>query len=88
MGGEDGCGGGLGILFCVPDTDDIKQKKKNHERILSRFSLSKKQRSLLFYVICVQYTTQFDSVIWNPLISGQIVDSFGQGKCTSFSLGI
>ena len=43
-------------IFCVPDTDDIKQNNKNHETIPSRFSLNRKQKRLLFYVICVQYT--------------------------------
>ena len=51
MGGEDGCDGSLQILFCVPDTDNVKQKNNSLETIPSR-----KQRSLLLYVICVQYT--------------------------------
>ena len=51
------------------------------ETIPSRFLLNRKQRSLLLYVICVQYT-KFWVEIWNPLIPGQIVNSFGQGKCT------
>ena len=38
----------LGHLFRVPDTDDVT--------IPRRFSLNRKQRSLLLYVICVQYT--------------------------------
>ena len=46
-----------------------ENKRKDHETIPSRFSLNKNQRSLLFYAICVQYT-------------GQIVNSFGHGKCT------
>ena len=33
------------------------------------------------YIICVQYT-KFWVEFWNPLIPGQIVNSFGQGKCT------
>ena len=32
-----------------------KKKNKNHETIPSRFSLNRKQRSVLFDVICVQY---------------------------------
>ena len=56
MGGEDGCDGSLEILFCVPDTDNVKQKNNSLETIPSRFSLNRKQRSLLLYVICVQYT--------------------------------
>ena len=46
----------LGHLFCVPDTDDVKQKNNSLETIPSRFSLSRKQRSLLLYVICIQHT--------------------------------
>ena len=46
MGGED-----------VPDTDDVKRKNNRLETISSRFPLNRKQRSLLRYVICVQYTT-------------------------------
>ena len=53
MGGEDDCDGSSGIYFVY--TDDVKQKNSNHETIPSRFSLNRKQRSLLFYVICVQY---------------------------------
>ena len=32
MGGEDGCDGSLGIytVFCVPDSDDVKQKNSSH----------------------------------------------------------
>ena len=56
MADEDGCDGSLGIytVFCVPDSDDVKQKNINHETIPSRMSLNRKQRSLLIYVICVQ----------------------------------
>ena len=71
----------LGHLFCVPDTDDVKQKNNNFETIPRRFSLNRKQRSPLLYVICVHYT-KFWVEFWNPLIPGQIVNSFGQGKGT------
>ena len=56
MGGEDGCDGSVGIstVFCVPDSNDVKQENNNHETIPSRLSLNRKQRSLLGYVICVQ----------------------------------
>ena len=59
MGGEDGCDE-FGHLFCVPDTDDVKQE--NNETIPSRFSLNRRQRSLLLYVICVLSTRGFE---WN-----------------------
>ena len=71
----------LGHLFCVPDTDDVKQKNNSLETIPRRFSLNRKQRSPLVYVICVQYM-KFWVEFWNPLIPGQIVNSFGQGKGT------
>ena len=61
MGGEDGCDE-FGHLFCVPDKDDVKQKNNNHETIPSRFSLNRKQRGLLLYVICVLSTRSFE---WN-----------------------
>ena len=51
----------FGHLFCVRDTDDIKQKNKNHETILSRFSLNKKQRSLSL-TSSLSSTRSFD---WN-----------------------
>ena len=57
MGDEDGCDK-FGHLFCVPDTDDVKQK--NNETIPSRFSLNRKQRSLLLYVICVLSAGSFE----------------------------
>ena len=59
------------------------KRTQNHETIPSGFSLNRKQTSLLFYIMCVQYTKFWLKFwIWNPLISGQIVNSFGQGKCT------
>ena len=69
------------FILCVPDTDDVKQKNNDLEPIPSRFSLNRKQRSVLFYLICVQYR-KFWVEFWNPLIPGQILNSFGQGKCT------
>ena len=65
-------------IFCVPDTDFIKQSNKNHETIPSRLSLNRKQKSLTSFV---SSTRSFD---WDldSLISGQIVNSFGQGKYT------
>ena len=86
MGGEDGCDGSWGIYFVYQTLRWGKTKEQQPwngplETIPSRFSLNRKQRSLLLYVICVQYT-KFWVEIWNPLIPGQIVNSFGQGKCT------
>ena len=80
MGGEDGCDGSVGIytVFCVTDSDDVKQRNNNYDTTPSRLSLNRKQRSLLDYVIRVH---EILTGIWNPLISGQNVNSFGQGKC-------
>ena len=86
MGGENGCDGSWGIYFvyCM-DTDDVKQKNNSLETIPSRFSLNRKQRSLLLSCFALRNLCPVHEVlsgIWNPLISGQIVNSFGQGKCT------
>ena len=35
----------------------LKQKNRNHEQDHADFSLSRKQRTFLHYVICVQYTS-------------------------------
>ena len=58
-----------------------KTKEQQPWNNTKQISLNRKQRSLLLYVICVQYT-KFWVEFWNPLICGQIVDSFGQGKST------
>ena len=62
-----------GFILCTRRRWHTKQKKKKAWK--HRFSLNRKRRSRLFYTIVL-------SGIWNPLISGQIVNSFGQGKCT------
>ena len=76
----------FGHLFCVSGTDDVTEQKNNSlETIPSRFSLNRKQRSLLLSCFALRNLCPVHEVlsgIWNPLISGQIVNSFGQGKCT------
>ena len=47
---------GVWAFILCTGTDDVKQKNNSLETIPSRFSLNRKQRSLLLYVICVQYT--------------------------------
>ena len=47
-----------------------------------------KTKKVFCFSLSVSSTRRGSTVIWNPLISEQIVDSFGQGKCTSVSLGI
>ena len=82
MGGEDGFVMGVGaFILCTGHRWRVKQKNNSPETIPSRFSLNRKQRSILLYVICVQYT-KFWVELWNPLIPGQIVNLFGQGKGT------
>ena len=76
----------FGHLFCVSGTDDVTEQKNNSlETIPSRFSLNRKQRSLLLSCFALRNLCPVHEVLsgnWNPLISGQIVNSFGQGKCT------
>ena len=80
MGGEDGwLWWEFGHLLRVPDPDDVKRKNKNHETIPSRFSLNRQQRSLLFYVICVQYTRFWPEFRSHCLLNCQFIWS---GKCT------
>ena len=48
---------GVGAFtFCTGHRWYVTQKTNSLETIPSRFSLNRKQRSLLLYVICVQYT--------------------------------
>ena len=42
----------MGHLFCVPDTDHVKQKNDSLKTIPSRFSLNRKQRSLDLSHLC------------------------------------
>ena len=76
----------FGHLFCVSGTDDVTEQKNNSlETIPSRFSLNRKQRSLLLNCFALRNLCPVHealSGIWNPSISGQIVNSFGQGKYT------
>ena len=58
------------------------KRTQNHETIPSGLSLNRKQRSLNFLLHHVCPVHEVLTGIWNPLISGQIVNSFGQGKCT------
>ena len=54
MGGEDGCDGSLEILFCVPDTHDVKQKNNSLETIPSRFPSTENKE--VFYFTSSEYT--------------------------------
>ena len=72
---------GVGAFILCTGHRWRKTKNNSLETIPSRFSLNRKQRSPLLYVIRVQYT-KFWVEFWNSLIPGQIVNSFGQGKDT------
>lgn len=45
-----------GYLLRIPDTNDIKQRTKTMKQYQTEFSLNRKKRGLLFYVICIRYT--------------------------------
>ena len=45
-----------GYLLRVPDTNDVKQRTKTMKQYQTEISLDKKERGLLFYVICIRYT--------------------------------
>ena len=46
---------GVGHLFCVPDTDDVKQKNNSLETIPSRYSLNRKQRKFTLALVFVSH---------------------------------
>ena len=69
------------ILICVPGTDDIKEKnKKPWKHTKQIFPEQKTKKSFVLHHLWPVHEVL--TGIWNPLISGQIVNSFGQGKCT------
>ena len=71
----------FGHLFCVPDTDDLKQKNKKSRKHTKQIFLEQKtKKSFVLHHLCPVH--EILTGIWNPLISGQIINSFGQGKCT------
>ena len=77
---------GVWAFICVSGTDDVTEQKNNSlETIPSRFSLNRKQRGLLLSCFDLRNLCPVHEVlsgIWNPSISGQIVNSFDQGKYT------
>ena len=44
-----------GYLLRIPDTNDVKQRTKTIKQYQTEFSLNRKERGLLFYVICIRY---------------------------------
>ena len=79
MGGEDGCDGSLGTYSnCLVDTDDGKQKNKNHDD----FPWTENKEFFCF-TSSLSSTRSFDWNFGRHKYPGQIsVNSFGQGKCT------
>ena len=45
-----------GYLHRIPDTNDVKQRTKTMKQYQTEFSLNRKEKGLLFYVICIRYT--------------------------------
>ena len=72
----------FGHLLCVKDTDDIiKQKNKEPWKHTKQiFPEQRTKKSFSLHHLCPVHEVL--TGIWNPLISAQIVNSFGQGKCT------
>ena len=72
----------FGHLLCVKDTDDIiKQKNKEPWKHTKQiFPEQRTKKSFALHHLCPVHEVL--TGIWNPLISAQIVNSFGQGKCT------
>ena len=78
MVGEDGWE--FGHLLLEPDADDVKQKHKTHETIPSRLSPEQKtKKSFGLRHLCPVHEVL--TGVWK-LLSGQIVNSFGHGRCT------
>ena len=73
---------GVWAFIFVTDTDDnIKQKnKKPWKHTKQIFPEQKTKKSFALHHLCPVHEVL--TGIWNPLISAQIVNSFGQGKCT------
>ena len=65
----------MGIYFVYQTQVTLNKRTKNHETIPSGFSLNRKQRSLFFYVICVQYTKfrlEFGTINCQFIWSGKV----------------
>ena len=68
------------FILCTWHRRHIKQKNKKPWKHTKQSFLNRKQRSLLFYIMCPVHEVL--TGIWKPLICGQIFFFFGQGKCT------
>ena len=69
------------FILCNRHRWDIQQKnKKTWKHIKQIFPEQKTKKSFALHHLCPVH--EVITGIWNPLISAQIVNSFGQGKCT------
>lgn len=44
-----------GYLLRIPDINDVKERTKTMKQYQTEFSLNRKEKGLLFYVICIRY---------------------------------
>ena len=68
------------FILCNRHRWHIKQKNKPWKHTKQIFPEQKTKKSFALHDLCPVHEVL--TGIWNPLISGQIVNSFGQGKCT------
>ena len=69
------------FILCTRHRWHIKQKnKKPWKHTKEIFPEQKTKKYFVLHHLCPVHEVL--TGIWNPLISGQIVNSFGQGKCT------
>ena len=72
----------FGHLFCIPDTDDVKQKNNSLETIPSRFSLNRKQKSFAFRHLCPVHEVLSGILEFINIWTNCQMNTFGPGKCT------
>ena len=68
------------FILCNRHRWHIKQNKKPWKHTKQMFPEQKTKKSFVLHNLCPAHEVL--TGIWNPLISAQIVNSFGQGKCT------
>ena len=68
------------FILCNRHRWHIKQKNKPWKHTKQIFPEQKTKKSFALHDLCPVHEVL--TGIWNPLISAQIVNSFGQGKCT------
>ena len=68
------------FILCNRHRWHIKQKNKPRKHTKQIFPEQKTKTSFALHHLCPVHEVLTGS--WNPLISAQIVNSFGQGKCT------